>query len=109
MSGAVKIGILYSTTGPYGTMGRDCRDGAELAIEEIAASHPGRIEPVFIDPEANIDRYLEGARSLLRDHGCRHIIGTITSLARRSFRLSKSTTACSGTCAPMRASRQTTT
>lgn len=83
MSGAVKIGILYSTTGPYGTMGRDCRDGAELAIEEIAASHPGRIEPVFIDPEANIDRYLEGARSLLRDHGCRHIIGTITSLARK--------------------------
>ncbi len=83
MSDAVKIGILYSTTGPYGTMGRDCRDGAELAIDEIMARYPGRIEPVFVDPHASIDRYLEGARSLLRDKGCRHIVGTITSLARK--------------------------
>ena len=81
--GTTKIGILYSTTGPYGAMGRDGRDGAEFAIEELAAEHPGLIEPVFIDPGANIPEYLEGARAMLRDHGCRHIVGTITSLARK--------------------------
>ena len=29
--------------------------------------------------------YLEQARAMLRDAGCRHIIGTITSLARKSL------------------------
>jgi len=83
MKNAVRIGILYSTTGPYGGMGRDGRDGAELAIEQVRATHANAIEPVFIDPHADIAAYLEGARSMLRDHGCRHIIGTITSLARK--------------------------
>ncbi|WP_275786261.1 transporter substrate-binding protein [Pararhizobium gei] len=83
MRDAVKIGILYSTTGPYGSMGRDAWDGAELAIEELQAAHEDRIAPVFIDPQASIPGYLEGARSMLRDRGCRHIVGTITSIARK--------------------------
>ena len=80
---AVKIGILYSTTGPYGAMGRESRDGAEFAIEELSAAHGDLIQPIFIDPHGNIPEYLEGARSMLRDSGCRHIVGTITSLARK--------------------------
>jgi branched-chain amino acid transport system substrate-binding protein len=83
MKNTVRIGILYSTTGPYAAMGRDGRDGAELAIEDVRATHGTVIEPVFIDPHADIAAYLEGARSMLRDHGCRHIVGTITSLARK--------------------------
>lgn len=83
MKHVTRIGILYSTTGPYAAMGRDGRHGAELAIEDVRATHGDAIEPVFIDPHADIAAYLEGARSMLRDHGCRHIIGTITSLARK--------------------------
>jgi len=83
MKQLTRIGILYSTTGPYAAMGRDGCDGAALAVEEISAAHGNAIEPVFIDPHADISAYLEGARSMLRDHGCRHIIGTITSLARK--------------------------
>lgn len=79
---AVKIGILYSTTGPYAAMGRDARDGAQLAIEELGAAGMA-IEPVFIDPHADIAAYLDGARHMLRDAGCRHIVGTITSAARK--------------------------
>src|ERR1700741_3409529 len=46
-----RVGILYSTTGPYGAIGRDCRAGAEFAIEELEkAGSPVRIEPVFGDP-----------------------------------------------------------
>ncbi len=82
MNDALKIGILYSTTGPYGSMGRDGRDGAQFAIEEFAAA--GRhIEPVFIDPHADLAAYLEAARHMLRNAGCRHIVGTITSAARK--------------------------
>ncbi|PRD51534.1 transporter substrate-binding domain-containing protein [Phyllobacterium myrsinacearum] len=83
MADAVKIGILYSTTGPYGAIGRDSRDGAEFAMDEIRAAYPGAVEPVFIDPQGHIPDYLEGARSMLREHGCRHIVGTITSIARK--------------------------
>ena len=42
---ALKIGILYSTTGPYGSMGRDARDGAEFAIAEFAARSGRSVEP----------------------------------------------------------------
>jgi len=83
MRKAVKIGILYSTTGPYGSMGRDARKGAEFAFDDFRQKGGEGIEPVFFDPHADLAAYLEGARSLIRDHGCRHIIGTITSAARK--------------------------
>jgi ABC-type branched-subunit amino acid transport system substrate-binding protein len=83
MSDPLKIGILFSTTGPYGSMGRDARDGAEFAIQEFAESGQRSVEPVFVDPHAEMSAYLEGARHMLRNAGCRHIVGTITSAARK--------------------------
>jgi branched-chain amino acid transport system substrate-binding protein len=83
MQDSVKIGILYSTTGPYGAMGRDAHAGAEFAFHEYRARGGVRVEPVFFDPRADLAAYLEGARGLIRDHGCRHIVGTITSSARK--------------------------
>jgi ABC-type branched-subunit amino acid transport system substrate-binding protein len=79
----VKIGILYSTTGPYGSMGRDAREGAEFAFHDYRQRGGDRIEPAYFDPRADLAAYLEGARHLIRDEGCRHIIGTITSTARK--------------------------
>jgi len=79
-----RVGILYSTTGPYGAIGRDCRDGAEFAIEELEkAGSSVRIEPVFGDPAGQPERYLDLIRTMLRDDGCRNVIGTITSLSRK--------------------------
>lgn len=83
MSDPLKIGILFSTTGPYGSMGRDARDGAEFAIQEFAGTGQRVIEPIFVDPHADIPAYLDGARHMLRNAGCRHIVGTITSAARK--------------------------
>ena len=37
MVGTIKVGVLYSCTGPYGSIGRDCRDGAALAFDEPMA------------------------------------------------------------------------
>ncbi len=78
-----KIGVLYSTTGPYGAMGRDARDGAEFAFDDYRKRGGDAVELVFFDPHAELAAYLDGARSLIRDHGCRHIVGTITSAARK--------------------------
>ncbi|MBY5612384.1 transporter substrate-binding domain-containing protein [Rhizobium leguminosarum] len=82
MNDALKIGILFSTTGPYGSMGRDARDGADFAMAEYAGVEGLAIESFFFDPHADLAAYLDGARHLLRA-GCRHIVGTITSAARK--------------------------
>ena len=83
MSDAIRIGILYSTTGPYGAMGRDATLGAEFAFHEYRQNGGTLVEPVFFDPHASLPAYLEGTRHLIRDNGCRQIVGTITSAARK--------------------------
>jgi urea transport system substrate-binding protein len=85
MRKSFKIGILYSLSGPYAALGRECRDGAQFALEQCKRVLPGLIDPVFVDPQGNMNDYVEGARTMLRDHGCRHIIGTITSAARKEI------------------------
>jgi branched-chain amino acid transport system substrate-binding protein len=82
MNKPLKIGVLFSTTGPYRSMGQDAWDGAAAAIAGLRDRDGIAIEATFIDPHADLGAYLEGARQLLRS-GCRHIVGTITSAARK--------------------------
>src|SRR5258708_31397 len=82
---AIRIGILYSTDGPYGAIGRDCPAGAELAIEDLRndAHLPLALDPFSGARAGGPGRYMKLARSMLRESGCRHIVGTITSLSRK--------------------------
>jgi branched-chain amino acid transport system substrate-binding protein len=82
MNEALKIGVLFSTTGPYQSMGRDAWDGADAAIAHFTARTGVAVDAHFHDPHGHLSDYLEGARQLLRS-GCRHIVGTITSAARK--------------------------
>jgi urea transport system substrate-binding protein len=79
----LRLGILFSTSGDYGVLGRDCRDGAMIAIEELRGVSSVSIEPVFGDPGGSSERYIELARKMLLEDGCRHVIGTVTSQARK--------------------------
>jgi ABC-type branched-subunit amino acid transport system substrate-binding protein len=85
MEKRVKIGILFSTSGPYAAIGRDCRDGADLALAELAAVPKNSVafDAVHADPQGDPRRYLDEARRMLREEGCRQIVGTITSIARK--------------------------
>ncbi|WP_088346252.1 MULTISPECIES: transporter substrate-binding domain-containing protein [Rhodomicrobium] len=85
MGKSVTIGILFSTSGPYAAIGRDCRDGADLALAELAAdpSAPVRFDAIHADPQGDPRRYLDEARAMLGEAGCRQIVGTITSIARK--------------------------
>jgi branched-chain amino acid transport system substrate-binding protein len=83
MQEKMQIGILYSSTGPYGSLGRDARDGAEFAFSDYRNGGGDKVELAFFDPHADLSAYVEGARSLIREKGCRHIVGTITSAARK--------------------------
>jgi urea transport system substrate-binding protein len=79
----LRLGILFSTSADYGVLGRDCRDGAMIAIEELRGVSSVAIEPVFGDPGGSSERYIELARKMLVEDGCRHVIGTVTSQARK--------------------------
>lgn len=82
MAAPIRIGILYSTAGDYGAFGRDCTDGAVLAAERLAFEGLP-VELVVADPAGESGRYVTLARELLRDEGCRHIVGTALSAARK--------------------------
>lgn len=79
------IGFLYSTTGPYGAIGRDALDGAMMALAEVNADSGFgfRLTPVTADPGGQIDRYHALCEAAIREAGCRQIVGTITSLSRK--------------------------
>jgi urea transport system substrate-binding protein len=80
---ALRLGILFSTSGDYGVLGRDCRDGAVTAIEELRGATSVSIEPVLGDPGGSSERYIELARKMLQEDRCRHVIGAVTSQARK--------------------------
>jgi urea transport system substrate-binding protein len=79
-----RIGILFSTAGPYGLVGRAMLNGALLAIEEANARGPVALEPEIVDPECALAGYGAGAERLL-DAGIRHIVGCYTSSSRKEI------------------------
>jgi urea transport system substrate-binding protein len=79
-----RIGILFSTTGPYGLVGRAMLNGALLAIEEVNASGLIAVEPEIVDPQGALVGYGAGAEHLL-DAGIRHIVGCYTSSSRKEI------------------------
>ncbi len=80
---ALRLGVLFSRSGDYGALGRDCRDGAMTAIEELRDVGSIEIEPVFGDPAGSSELYIKLARKMLQHDGCRHVIGAVTSQARK--------------------------
>ncbi|MGD1877802.1 MAG: transporter substrate-binding domain-containing protein [Kiloniellaceae bacterium] len=81
----IPLGILYSVAGTYSLIGQACLDGARLGLEEVNGDprYPFTFRAEIEDPGANIDRYHALSEAMLRERGCRHIIGTITSIGRK--------------------------
>lgn len=82
---AIRIGLLFSLTGPYATICRSMAAGARLAIEEVEADPalPFRFEPVGLDPRGQTAAYAEAARRLLVDERISHVVGCYTSSSRK--------------------------
>lgn len=79
-----RIGVLFSDSGPYGTVSRSMRNGAMLAFEEIrrAGAADVSLEPVSADPAGDPARYPELSAALL-GQGIRHVVGCYTSSSRK--------------------------
>lgn len=81
----IRIGVLFSTTGPYATIGRAMRNGALLAVEEINGdlTFPFRFETVEADPGGHAENYADIAQRMLTQESLVHIIGCYTSSSRK--------------------------
>jgi urea transport system substrate-binding protein len=79
---AYPMGILVSTSGSYGTVGRSMLNGALLACAEINATGPVNLQPVHCDPAGVPLAYAASAGSMI-EAGTRHIVGCYTSSSRK--------------------------
>jgi branched-chain amino acid transport system substrate-binding protein len=81
----IPVSILYSTTGAYAALGREAVAGAMTAVSEVnaAADCAFRLEPKIADPAGRAEQYALLADAAIREQGCRHVIGTITSWSRK--------------------------
>jgi branched-chain amino acid transport system substrate-binding protein len=84
MAQTLPIGVLFSTSGPYASLGREGFLGASLAIAEIneAGLLPVRLAAVERDPKGNTEAYAGLCRSIV-DAGARFIVGCTTSWSRK--------------------------
>ena len=81
----VEIGLLFSTTGTYRTIGTAMLSGALLAIEEISAdaSFDFKLTPVIENPGGSVPCYYACCETLLRKRGVSHVVGCYTSSSRK--------------------------
>ncbi|MHA7775382.1 transporter substrate-binding domain-containing protein [Roseibium sp. M-1] len=81
----IPLGLLFSKSGSYALIGQEGYWGARIALDEINAS--GLFDFRFLrvdgDPKGSAENYAVEAEQMLREAGCRHIIGTQTSSSRK--------------------------
>jgi urea transport system substrate-binding protein len=82
---AIRIGLLFSTTGPYATIGCAMRNGSILAIDEINAdpAFPFALDPIEANPEGRNANYAEMACRMLTAEHLVHVVGCYTSSSRK--------------------------
>ncbi|SON53769.1 Aliphatic amidase expression-regulating protein [Hartmannibacter diazotrophicus] len=85
MRETIPVAILFSSTGPYADLGKAALAGAMAAIGDVNtdAGFPFRLKPVLAEPGGVAEAYGLHADQILRQTGCRHIVGTITSWSRK--------------------------
>lgn len=78
-----RVGVLFSTTGPYSVVARSMLNGALLAFRESAAAGADvTIEPIVVNPGGELRRYAELSQELTGS-GIRHVVGCYTSSSRK--------------------------
>ncbi len=84
-STSIPLGLVFSTTGSYRTVGQEMLNGVLLALEEIAGSpdFDFRLEPIIRDPGGEPAAYGRECEEILRNRNVRHIIGCYTSSSRK--------------------------
>jgi branched-chain amino acid transport system substrate-binding protein len=78
-----RIGVMFSTTGPYSVVARSMLNGAMLAfLENAEAAGPVVLVPVVVNPSGDLARYRALSLELL-GAGIRQVVGCYTSSSRK--------------------------
>lgn len=83
----IKIGVLFSQTGPMAVTENAHLQGILLACEDINSTggiHGRMIEPIVLNPEGSDRRYAEMATDLLIKHNVNTIFGCCLSSSRKA-------------------------
>ncbi|MDQ0203198.1 transporter substrate-binding domain-containing protein [Pectinatus haikarae] len=81
----IKIGVLYSTTGPFSISETPMANSAKMAIEEINANggiNGKKIEPIYMDYASDPNLAAQKAQELIMKDGVTAIVGTNSSATR---------------------------
>lgn len=81
----VPIGVVFSSTGSYGTVGQEMLHGALLAIEEVN-HNPAfgfGFTPKITNPAGDLNQYRLLCEDMIRTQGVRHVVGCYTSSSRK--------------------------
>jgi ABC-type branched-subunit amino acid transport system substrate-binding protein len=80
-----RVGLLFSSSGPYAIIGRAMLNGALLAIHEVnvSAAFPFELEAVRADPGGINSAYASMAKSMLTNERLIHVVGCYTSSSRK--------------------------
>ncbi|MBY6266109.1 aliphatic amidase expression-regulating protein [Azospirillum sp. 412522] len=83
----IPVGVLFSTTGPYATVGEAMLNGTLLALEEINRSPDFDFElaPLVRNPGGDTAQYGLICRDLILNSGVTHIVGCYTSSSRKEL------------------------
>lgn len=91
---AIKVGVMYSTTGTIAIVEKSLQDATFLAIEQInngtgpwqgKQGIEGRqIEMVVVNPDSNWDLYNQMAKRLIEEDQVSCVLGCYTSASRKS-------------------------
>lgn len=81
---SIPIGILFSASGPYATLGREGLAGAMTAVEEINRTplYAFTLRPEIRDPNGNTEAYAPLCREIVAG-GARFVVGCTTSWSRK--------------------------
>ena len=84
---SIPLGVVFSTSGSYRTIGQEMLNGALLAIEEIAekSDFAFKFDPIIKDPGGDTANYGRECEDILRRRNVRHVVGCYTSSSRKEM------------------------
>ncbi|MFD1703391.1 transporter substrate-binding domain-containing protein [Methylopila henanensis] len=77
-----RIGLMFSSTGPYSSVAEPMLNGALLAVSEVNAAGEVRLDPVVVNPGGDLSRYAALSSQLLSS-GIKQVVGCYTSSSRK--------------------------
>jgi ABC-type branched-subunit amino acid transport system substrate-binding protein len=83
----IKIGVVFSVSGPYRTVGRDMFDATVLGVEHVneSSDYDFEFEIDFRDPGGEALRYGDCCTEILKSGAVSHVIGCYTSWSRKEI------------------------